>query len=169
MGTLANFFGSCDILGDPLLDFSLLKPCTYSCEVGILFQFSIFADKFGCVLKHHAKPQVCPSNPVILLGWAWVKGLLSLAHRTGLFFACDRICTGDPLLSLLRGYLSPQLCSDLSVFPFGAPSASWRSPLPSQTCQGLFWSLVKWWTPTWPFSFVSIHIETSIINSISSY
>lgn len=67
-GLLAHSSGLCHLFGDPLGVFSLLCPHTCSSEDDISFWFSMFADSVACVSQPHAKPRVCPSAPVILLG-----------------------------------------------------------------------------------------------------
>lgn len=147
MGSLAVSSGSCGLFGDPLWVFSILSPCAYSSEVGILSWFSMFADSIACVLQHREKLRGCPSNPAWPSCWSGLGcwGLLGHFPGLGSSLSVNRIYVGGPLGGLLGGGLSPGACSHcLEVAP--------------PTCLGFFCSLVKWETSTHPCTFLSIHI-----------
>ena len=66
--------GSRGLFWNPLWVFSLLSPCTYSSEVGILSWFSPFADSVACALQHLEELRVCPSLPCLAVRQGWAAG-----------------------------------------------------------------------------------------------
>ena len=113
MGSLAVSSASHGLFGDPLWVFSILSPCTYSSEVGILSWFSMFADSIACVLQHQEKLRGCPSNPAWPSCWAGLGcwGLLGHFPGLGSSLPVNRIYVGGPLGGLLGGGHSPGACS----------------------------------------------------------